>query len=118
MQIVPFMQALLDAHLVTILQSRSLHPLLLSISASLYGQIEFSASILSLRGPLAEISRIHQVQVKEEKDRKARMKELGGKTGKSHKKLKDDPEERWKAKQKLQESTMLVGDYALEEFLL
>lgn len=114
----PFLQALLDAHLVTILQSQSLHPLLQSISASLYGQIEFSASILSLAGPLAEINRIHQVQVQEEKERKLRMKELTGKNGKKLRKLRDDPEERWKAKQKLQDSTLLIGDYALEEFLL
>ena len=109
---------MLDAHLITMLQSRTLHPLLHSISRSLYGEIEYSASILSLRGPLAEISRIHQLQVQEEKERKARLKKLGAKPGKKLKKLKDDPEERWKAKKKSQENTMLVGDYALEEFLL
>lgn len=56
--------------------------------------------------------------MQEEKERKARLKKLGTKPGKKVKKLKDDPEERWKAKKKSQENTMLVGDYALEEFLL
>lgn len=106
-QLIPFLQALLDAHLVTILQSSDLHPLVQSVSSHLLEAISFSASLQSLQGPLDAISKEHE----KEKAREAAMKLQASK--------KDQYElQAWNAKKALQENQLLLGDYAIETFQL
>lgn len=134
--VVPFLQTVFDAHLVSLLQTPSLHPLIQSLSQHLASELQLSASVLSLQGPLAEIHKIHLAQVAEEKERKKRQvaaqaarkkqREILEKDPQAKKiaarrqkdRLLDDADERWKAKQRAQEAGLSVRRYALEEFNL
>jgi hypothetical protein len=101
---VPFLQALLDAHLVTILQTESLHLLVQSISAHLLDTIKLSASLQNLRAPL-------------EVFHKANLK---AKTAESHQRKKKGMtvDQTWAAKKAQQENQLSLGDYAVESFRL
>lgn len=97
----------MDAHLVTVLQTDSLHSLVQSVSTHLLDAISLSSSIQNLRGPLEAFSKAQQ----QEKERQAAAKKAASRKAQYQDKA-------WKAKKALQENQLLLGDYAIESFQL
>ncbi|GAA5923328.1 uncharacterized protein JCM15063_003612 [Sporobolomyces koalae] len=112
-QIVPLVQALLDAHFVTLLLQRQSHKLLRRLTSRVASHTAQLNDLSTLLGALSVFSRKNQelVQAEEAAKRQAEAKRNGVR---EVKKFGESMEKRAKAQEKHQE----VGAYQVEEFYL
>jgi hypothetical protein len=106
-QIINFTQALLDTHLITLLQHRPSHTLLRSISASLSPLPAHNDALSTLTAPLAEFAA---------EDALERRSELVSSKGTQTWQTRDEWRKRRKAQ--LAAEAVAIGDYRFEELVL
>ncbi|CUA77897.1 hypothetical protein RSOLAG22IIIB_06849 [Rhizoctonia solani] len=105
--ILNFTQALLDTHLLTLLQHRPSHPLLRSISVSLSPLPAHNDALSTLTAPLAQFAA---------EDALERKSELGTSKEMQTRQSKDEWRKRRKAQ--LAAEAVAIGDYRFEELVL
>ncbi|EUC56211.1 hypothetical protein RSOL_166110, partial [Rhizoctonia solani AG-3 Rhs1AP] len=105
--ILNFTQALLDTHLLTLLQHRPSHPLLRSISTSLSPLPEHNDALSTLNAPLAQFAA---------EDALERTSDLGSSKESQTRQSKDEWRKRRKAQ--LAAEAVAIGDYRFEELVL
>ncbi|CAE6477065.1 unnamed protein product [Rhizoctonia solani] len=105
--IINFTQALLDAHLLTLLQHRSSHPLLRSLSASLSPLPAHNDALSTLTAPLAQFA------AEEALDKKSC-------SGSSKEAQTWQTKDEWRKRRKAQlaAEAVAIGDYRFEELVL
>lgn len=114
LQIVPLVQAILDAHFVTLLLQRSSHPLLRRLSSHVASHVALSTDLSSLLGALSIYTRAKE-DMKAEARKTAQLaqeNEFAAATG--AKQLGQSMAARVKAQEKHNE----VGEYAVDQFYL
>jgi DNA mismatch repair ATPase MutS len=122
-QIIPFVQSLLDAHFIPLLLLRQSHPLLRRLSKRISAHTELVSDLSSLAGALSIYSRKkdelkrseekrREEKVREEREKKMQQVEGGGKE--AVKSFGEKMERRIRAQEKHAE----VGMYQVDEFYL
>ncbi|GAA5827104.1 hypothetical protein JCM11251_001119 [Rhodosporidiobolus azoricus] len=110
-QIIPFVQALLDAHFVTLLLQRQAHPLLRRLSKRVSAHTQLVTDLASLGGALAVYARKRDEAKKAEERRK---KDEADKLVKGE--TAQDFGEKMEKRILAQEKHAQVGPYTVEEF--
>ncbi|CAE6471168.1 unnamed protein product [Rhizoctonia solani] len=105
--ILNFTQALLDTHLLTLLQHRPSHPLLHSISASLSPLPEHNDALSTLTAPLAQFAAEDALERKSDLD-----------SSKESQTRQSKEEWRKRRKAQLAAEAVAIGDYRFEELVL
>jgi hypothetical protein len=124
-QILPLVQALLDAHFITLLLQRQSHSLLKSLSTHISTHLSRSTSLALLLGPLAIYAKAKAALVAStlsasssatvSKTRNSKEKKLNSK------KMNEVPDDRkfgekMEKRVKAQEKHAAVGEYAIDKF--
>jgi len=110
-KVVSFIQAILDASFLSLLQHPPAYPILRSISDQIEPELELIDEVEQLRVPFDTLLREHKKVIAERKE-KEQASQLGG-GGKG-----DKGDWRKKRKEAFQQANLAVGLYRIEEILL
>ena len=108
---VSFIQAILDASFLSLLQHPPAYTILRSISDQIEPELELISEVEQLRIPFNSLLREHNKTVAERKEREQASQLGGGGKG-------DRSDWRKKRKEAFQQASLAVGLYQIEEILL
>jgi hypothetical protein len=106
--VIAFIQAILDASFVSLLQHPPAYPILQSISGQIESELKLINEVEQLRIPFDSLLREHRKVAAERKEKELASQSGGG--GKS--------DWRKKRKEAFQQASLAVGLYQIEEVLL
>jgi len=109
--VVSFIQAILDASFLSLLQHPPAYPILRSISDQIEPELKLTNEVEQLRIPFDTLLREHKKVVAERKEREQASQSRGGGKG-------DKGDWRKKRKEAFQQASLAVGLYQIEEILL
>jgi hypothetical protein len=110
-QVVSFIQAILDAFFLSLLQHPPAHPILRSISDQIGPELKLIDEVQQLRTPFDGLLREHKKVVAERKEKEQASQPGGGGKG-------DKGDWRKRRKEVFQQASLAVGLYQVEEVFL
>ena len=108
---VSFIQAILDASFLSLLQHPPAYPILRSISDQIEPELNLTNEVEQLRIPFDSLLKEHKKVVAERKEREQASRPGGGGKG-------DKGDWRKRRKEAFQQASLAVGSYQVEEIFL